>query len=53
MKQGCGGAAKITQLQFCPLQKMVNQTAHKNTGCPKSYCAAKNILTMAVFVTQY
>ena len=24
-KQGCGGAAKIAPLQFCPLQKMVLQ----------------------------
>ena len=53
MKQGCGGAAKIAQLQFRPLQKMVNQTAYKNTGCPKSYGAVENILTNAVFVTQY
>ena len=36
MKQGCGGAAKIALLQFRPLQKMVNQTVYKNTGCPKS-----------------
>ena len=50
MTQGCGGAAKIARLQFRPLQKMVNQTAYKNTGCPKSCCAVEN---MAVFVTHY
>ena len=36
MKPDCVGAAKIALLQFRPLQKMVNQTAYKNTGCPKS-----------------
>ena len=43
MKQGCGGAAKIARPQFRPLQEMVNQTAYKNTGCLKSYCAVENI----------
>ena len=42
MKQGCEGATKIARLHFCPLQKMVIQTAYKNTGCPKSYCAVEN-----------
>ena len=53
MKQGCRGAAKNARLQFHYLQKMGNQTAYKNTGCPKSYCAVEIFLTMAVFVRQY
>ena len=49
MKQDCGGAAKMAGLQFRPLQKMVNQTAYKNTGCPKSYCAVENIFNNGSF----
>ena len=49
MKQGCGGAAKIARLQFRPLRKMVNQTAYKNTGFPKSCCAVENIFNNGCF----
>ena len=49
MKQGCGGEAKYARPQFRPLQKMVYQTAYKNTGCPKSYCAVENIFNNDCF----
>ena len=30
MKQGCGDAAKMERLKFCPSQKMVYQTAYNS-----------------------